>query len=156
MAGIDFKAICAALSCREFASATMATRAGRAQCPFHGGRGYNLAMYDDHVYCHSCHQRGDVIDLAAAVWGVDKLEAARKLNDDFNLGIAEGMTDTDRERAQAAHDRREVDRNRIMTALAEAREELEAASASGDADAIRRAEQWLSLKKCEAARGCIA
>ena len=39
-----------------------------------------------HYYCFGCGATGDVIDLTARVFGLNSLQAARKLVQDFGLG----------------------------------------------------------------------
>lgn len=89
MPGIDFDAVSSALSCRDFAESEMElNRAGRARCPFHDGASFNLAfMPDGRCYCHACHRAGNSVQLAAAVWHLSELDAARELNERFRLGI---------------------------------------------------------------------
>lgn len=64
----------------------------RAVCPWHADKHPDLAFYDDgaRCYCHACHEGGDAIALTAKLFGLSTLDAARKLNDDFKLGIDAG------------------------------------------------------------------
>ena len=60
----------------------------RACCPWHDDTHPDLSFYDNgSCYCHACHQGGDSIALTAQIFGLSMLDAARKLNDDFNLGV---------------------------------------------------------------------
>ena len=61
----------------------------RARCPWHDDRRPDLAFYDDgaRCYCHACHAGGDAVALVAQLYGLDPLEAARKINTDFHLGL---------------------------------------------------------------------
>ena len=63
----------------------------RAVCPWHRDTHPDLAFYDDgrRCYCHACHNGGDSIALCAQILGLTPLEAARRLNADFHLGIDE-------------------------------------------------------------------
>ena len=62
---------------------------GRACCPWHQDTHPDLAFYDDgtRCYCHACHAGGDSIALAAQLFGLSPLDAARKLNADFRLNV---------------------------------------------------------------------
>ena len=64
-------------------------RNGRALCPWHDDTHPDLAFYDGRCYCHACHEGGDAIALTAQLFGLEPLEAARKLNEDFRLGVDE-------------------------------------------------------------------
>lgn len=60
----------------------------RACCPWHDDTHPDLSFYDSGLcYCHACHQGGDSIALTAQIFGLSMVDAARKLNDDFNLGV---------------------------------------------------------------------
>jgi hypothetical protein len=131
MPGLEFSDVAAALSCETFARRELRMRGNRAQCPFHGGEHYNLQFFKDgRCYCHVCHKAADVVQLAACVWHTNQLDAARLLNDDYNLGLTDS-TPTDEQRRQR-------DREREARAAAEqaARDEWGAA-----ADDLREAEQ---------------
>ena len=157
MAGIDFRAVAAAVTCRDFADRYMELRGGRARCPFHGGHDFNLAFNrDGRCHCYVCMGDGarDVVGLAAAVWGTSQLDAAKRLNQEYGLQIAEGMTVAEREHARRVQDRKAAEQRIAASVLADARAEMQTAVASGDENAIRMAGQWLRLKECEAARGC--
>lgn len=132
MPGIEFADVARALSCEEFARHEMHVKHRRAVCPFHANaEHYNLAFYPDgRCHCFACGRTADVVQLAAAVWHVSQLDAARLLNDSYNLGLT-GSVPTDEQRRQR-------DREREARAAAEqaARDEWGAA-----ADELREAEQ---------------
>ena len=56
-------------------------------CPFHDDRTPSMKLNEDYFYCFGCGASGDVIDLAAKLFGLSGYEAAKKLAADF--GIAE-------------------------------------------------------------------
>lgn len=56
-------------------------------CPFHNDRTPSMKLNEDYFYCFGCRASGDVIDLAAKLFGLSGYEAAKKLAADF--GIAE-------------------------------------------------------------------
>lgn len=104
MPGIDFDAVARAITCQTFAKSEMVlNRAGRAQCPFHGGRDHNLAFYNNgKCHCFVCGRTANSVQLAGAVWRLSELDAARELSEQFNLGIStERMTAEERARRDA-------------------------------------------------------
>ena len=57
---------------------------GMACCPFHPDKHPSMKL-DERYYCFGCHATGDVIDFAANLHGIGKLDAARRLAEDFHL-----------------------------------------------------------------------
>ena len=57
------------------------------RCPFHADRTPSRKLNEVYFYCFGCGASGDVIDLAAKLFGLSGYEAAKKLAADF--GIAE-------------------------------------------------------------------
>lgn len=142
MPGIEFKDVARLLTSEEFARRELRMRGKRAQCPFHHGQNYNLMMNADGTcHCFVCGRTADVVQLAAAVWHTSQMDAARMLNDDFNLGLtAEMPTDEQRQRRQQERDRRKAEQREQREAWAracdderEARAKLERFTAA-DAD----------------------
>ena len=60
---------------------------GMVCCPFHADCTPSMKLNEDYFYCFGCGASGDVIDLAARLFGLTSLQAAQKLAADF--GIAE-------------------------------------------------------------------
>ena len=58
---------------------------GMTLCPFHDDRNPSMKLNDDYYYCFGCGADGDVIDLTAALCGLNKYDAARKLAQDFGV-----------------------------------------------------------------------
>jgi DNA primase len=59
----------------------------RIPCPIHSGKNANFG-YDDRVFhCFVCGAKGDVIRLTELLCGLSFVDAVKKLNDDFRLGI---------------------------------------------------------------------
>ena len=56
-------------------------------CPFHDDRTPSMKLNEEYFYCFGCGASGDVIDLAARLFGLSGYDAAKKLAADF--GIAE-------------------------------------------------------------------
>ena len=54
-------------------------------CPFHNDHEPSLKLNDDYFYCFGCHTSGDVVDFTARLFGLSRLDAARKLISDFGL-----------------------------------------------------------------------
>ena len=61
------------------------SRNGMTLCPFHDDRNPSMKLNDDYFFCFGCGERGDVIDLTAALCGLNKYDAARKLAQDFGV-----------------------------------------------------------------------
>ena len=54
-------------------------------CPFHDDRTPSMKLNEDYFYCFGCGASGDVIDLAARLFGLSGYEAAKKLAADFGI-----------------------------------------------------------------------
>lgn len=70
-----------------------------ANCPFHNDRSPSFYIQADHFYCFGCGEHGDVIDLTAGLFGLSKIEAARKLLNDFGVNQCETSAKTKAQRA---------------------------------------------------------
>ena len=57
---------------------------GMACCPFHPDKRPSMKL-DERYYCFGCHATGDVIDFVANLYGIGKLDDARRLAEDFHL-----------------------------------------------------------------------
>lgn len=70
-------------------------RAGRIRCPFHDDQNPSLRLYDGNGgwWCFVCNEGGSVIDFTAKLFGLSFLQAAKKLDHDFNLGLMDGSVD---------------------------------------------------------------
>ena len=74
-------------------------RGNRALCPWHEDSHPDLAFYPDgNCYCHACHHGGDAVALTGQVFGLSMGEAARKINEDFALGLDAGKPPDQAER----------------------------------------------------------
>lgn len=62
-------------------------RHGRALCPFHDDHHPSLSFKDNRFTCFACGARGSVIDLVMQIFHISPLEAAVKLQEDFNLKV---------------------------------------------------------------------
>ena len=55
------------------------------RCPFHADRTPSMKLNEDYFYCFGCGASGDVIDLAAKLFGLSSYDAAKKLAADFGI-----------------------------------------------------------------------
>ena len=55
------------------------------RCPFHADRTPSMKLNEDYSYCFGCGATGDVIDLAARLFGLSSYDAAKKLAADFGI-----------------------------------------------------------------------
>lgn len=69
----------------------METRRGWCKCPFHAGgneRTASLKFYPNgSFHCYGCGVGGSSIDFVAQMFGITPLEAVKRLNSDFALGL---------------------------------------------------------------------
>lgn len=56
-------------------------------CAFHAEKTPSMKVFPDHVYCWGCHYSGDVIKIVETLFDLEPLDAMRKLNDDFAVGL---------------------------------------------------------------------
>jgi hypothetical protein len=122
MPGIEFAEVARLVSCKDVANiAGLVIRHNRIQCPFHGGKDFNFALYPDgRGFCFVCGKNADSVSMAAAVWHIPQTQAADELNQRFRLGLTgETMTQDElerRERArQAARDHQQRERQREIS-----------------------------------------
>ena len=54
-------------------------------CLFHNDRTPSMKLNEDYFYCFGCGASGDVIDLAARLFGLSGYDAAKKLAADFGI-----------------------------------------------------------------------
>ena len=54
-------------------------------CPFHDDRHPSMKLNEDYFYCFGCEAKGDVIEFTSKLFGITALEAAQRLNADFNI-----------------------------------------------------------------------
>ena len=90
----------------------ISSRSGNVSCVFHADRDPSMKLYTDHFHCFGCGAHGDVTDFTAQIYGLSKIEAARKLCSDFGLSEEPYISApkkcrrlmTERERTQLAFD----------------------------------------------------
>ncbi len=62
-------------------------RSGFACCPFHDERTPSFKVYEDHYHCFGCGEHGNHIDFVQKLYGISNIEAAKKISQDFGLGL---------------------------------------------------------------------
>ena len=87
-------------------------RTNKMLCPFHGDKKPSLHVYPGKggFYCFVCGAGTTVIDFVMRLFGMDFLDACKKLNEDFRLGIPE-WNDLTEEQKQ------EIEQYRVQRAL---------------------------------------
>ncbi len=65
---------------------------GMCCCIFHNDRHPSMKV-DGRYHCFGCGADGDVIDFVSNYYGLSAIDAAKKLNEDFYLGIQFGTAD---------------------------------------------------------------
>ena len=91
-------------------------RAGFIKCPFHtGDHTASLKLYPSAGgwHCFGCNRGGSVIDFVAQLFGLDLMDAVRKLDADFNLHLSLNRPLSPAERRHAQR-RREIMDTRKM------------------------------------------
>lgn len=77
-------------------------RSGFICCPFHAERTPSMKLYDRTYHCFGCGAHGSVLDFVGGLFNLSPLEAAKKINVDFGLHLAE----TPRGREEQEHHRK--------------------------------------------------
>ena len=67
-------------------------KAGFCKCPFHSERSASFKAYPGTrgYYCFGCNQSGSVIDFVMKFFGLSFVDAIKKINEDFSLGLPIG------------------------------------------------------------------
>lgn len=63
-------------------------------CPFHDDHHPSAHIYPNAFHCFTCNVHYDVLGFVMALFDLSAFDAERKLNDDFQLGIAFGKQKT--------------------------------------------------------------
>lgn len=63
------------------------TNKNKAICPFHDDHHPSLCFKNNRFKCFACGISGSVIDFVSNMFDLSILDATKKLNEDFNLGI---------------------------------------------------------------------
>lgn len=59
-------------------------------CPFHNDHHPSAHIYPNAFHCFTCNVHYDILGFVMELFGLSAIDAAKKLNDDFNLGIRFG------------------------------------------------------------------
>lgn len=76
-------------------------RSGFISCPFHSEKTPSLKLRPASWRCYGCGKSGTVIDFAGELFGLSPIEAVRRINDDFHLGLPLDRPQSSAERAEA-------------------------------------------------------
>ena len=63
---------------------------------------------DRNYYCFACGAKGDAVNYVAALFGLSQLEAAKKINEDFTLGILIGKPEAKRKQNSGVNKKEKV------------------------------------------------
>ena len=81
-------------------------RAGKFICPFHNDHKPSASIKNDYFNCFVCGAGGDLITFTAKLHGLSNIDACKKLDQDFHLGLSQQPVShidrlkADRERAK--------------------------------------------------------
>ena len=97
-------------------------RNGMACCPFHNDKTPSMKL-DRRYHCFGCGADGDVIDFAAALYGLGKKEAAVQLAQDFGLSYEDwkppGKAKKPKPRQKSQEEQFQEAKNRCFRILAD-------------------------------------
>lgn len=63
------------------------SRNGMCSCFEHTDKHPSMKLYEKNYHCFGCGAHGDVIALVANILGISMIEAAKRINADFGLGL---------------------------------------------------------------------
>lgn len=72
----------------------------RCKCPFHQDHHPSMSFRNGRWKCWVCDIGGDSIDLTARLFHLTPLEAVKRLNEEFHLGLSVGRPPTAEERVE--------------------------------------------------------
>ena len=102
-------------------------RRGWAICPFHGDTHPSISFKHGRFRCWSCGVSGDALDYVSRLFDLDSVQAGRKLDTDFHLGLSREHIDaremerqeTERRAIAGLHERFETWRGKTIDLLNE-------------------------------------
>ena len=125
-------------------------RAGKIRCPFHSEKTPSFQLWNDHWYCFgACKEGGDVVRFVEKLFSLSPLDALKKLNADFNVGLTLDGHKATPEELEAAKRRREVRDAARRFENWRARAEWALSTAAGVGEAAKRdktPEQWTAAE----------
>lgn len=86
-------------------------RNGMACCPFHNDKHPSMKI-DQNYYCFACGAKGDAVNYVAVLFGLSQLEAVKKINEDFSLGISIEKTEIRRKQNSGVREKRRFQQKR--------------------------------------------
>ncbi|MBQ5559287.1 MAG: hypothetical protein IIT46_05855 [Lachnospiraceae bacterium] len=100
-----FNAICSSVHLKEVITFYSGAefKGKMCRCMFHTDKSPSFSIYEKNGkelwYCHGCHIGGDAVAWVAKYFNINQFEAAKKLNEDFRLGLKIGgrLSKADRE-----------------------------------------------------------
>ena len=112
-------------------------RRGWCSCPFHGEKTPSFHFYNQRGRCFGCNWSGDAIDLVSALLNIGPLEAAKDINQTFQLGLdldapADRWAALEAENARRERERFKAWREAAVRALTERHRALHLARVYGD------------------------
>lgn len=84
---------------------------GMACCPFHNDKHPSMKI-DRNYYCFACGAKGDAVNYVAILFGLSQFEAAKKINEDFTLGILIGKPEAKRKQNSGVNKKRRFQQKR--------------------------------------------
>ena len=82
-------------------------RNGMACCPFHNDKHPSMKI-DQNYYCFACGAKGDAVNYVAVLFGLSQLEAVKKINEDFSLGISIEKTEIRRKQNSGVREKEKI------------------------------------------------
>lgn len=79
-------------------------RKGFCRCPFHGEKtpSFKLFRNNKSFYCFGCGAGGNIINLVSKALNIGYVEAMKRLDEDYSLGLFEKQIKTDTRRSKEA------------------------------------------------------
>ena len=113
-------------------------RDGFCCCPFHGEKTPSMKVYDGEqgFHCFGCHKGGSVIDFVMELYGLPFVDAEKRLDADFSLGLFtdDNSPEARQRAARAVRERKKAleQRNRKHRSLCKAYDAALTAYAAAD------------------------
>lgn len=63
------------------------SRSNMAVCPFHDEKTASMKLYEKNYHCFGCQAHGDAIQLVQELFNIKPVEAVKRINSDFGLGL---------------------------------------------------------------------
>ena len=83
-------------------------RAGFVRCAFHNEKTPSCKLYDRNFFCFGCQTGGTIVDFTSKLFNLTPIDAVKKINSDFNLGLSLESHAPTREEVKAAAERERI------------------------------------------------